>query len=276
MAGGGACAPSGTGAFATGATRTSTSSTSGIPSNSARTSSTERAVASSADTRAPPFFCISAPGCGSISSNVPAAFSLRCTIRARAPGAWQDFASEKATSSLGSEGSATGFCAGFGAGGATASSGSALEALERRSTRAPDFSTSGAGVRSAPEARRTSWTSASVACSSRSTCMRSGLRRCAFSLPINVSATWAISTMVGRPMVAALPLTECTRRKIESQSGPPGGSCSIRTSSEASSSRCSIASAMKACKYLWGASAMGPTRRAPSSPPPGRPRRGRA
>src|SRR6267142_480442 len=87
--------------------------------------------------------------------------------------------------------------------------------------------------------------------------MRWGLRCCAFSLPINVSATWAISTIVGRPMVAALPLTECTRRKIESQSGPPGGSCSIRTSSEASCSRCSIASAMKACKYLWGASAMG-------------------
>src|ERR687883_55486 len=43
---------------------------------------------------------------------------------------------------------------------------------------------------------------------------------------------------------------------MESQSAPPGASCSMRTSSDASCSSCSVASAMNACRYLWGASAI--------------------
>ena len=261
-----------------GAGRTSISSTSGIPSNAARTSSVGRAVASSAVTRTPPFFCISAAGCGSISSRTPSPFSFRCTIRLRAPGAWHALERENATSSLGVPGSATGFCAAIrgAGGGAGTPSGRRRDASASLAASASGAPSSARGACAVPEACCTSCTSASVAWSSRSTWVRSGLACCAFSLPIRVSAAWAMATMPERPMVAALPFTECTRRKIESHSAPPGASCSILTSSEASCSSCSVASATKACRYLWGACAMTATRRAPSSPPRARPPRGRA
>ena len=267
----------GSGAFATGAALTSTSSTSGIPSNAARTSSGGRVVASSAVTRTPPFFCISAAGCGSISSRTPSPFNFRCTIRLRAPGAWHALESEKATSSLGVPGSATGFCPTIRDAGSGASrSGRTRDASASLAASASGAPSSARGAWAVPDACCTSCTSSSVACSSRSTCVRSGFACCAFSLPISVSAAWAMATTPERPMVAALPFTECTRRKIESQSAPPGTSCSILTSSEASCSSCSVASATKACRYLWGACAMTSTRRAPSSPPRARPLRERA
>src|SRR5467141_1334095 len=65
-----------------------------------------------------------------------------------------------------------------------------------------------------------------------------------------------MSTMASSPMVAALPLIEWTRRKIASQSGPPGGSCSSRTNSPLSSSSASRASARKSGRYFCGPSAI--------------------
>ena len=74
------------------------------------------------------------------------------------------------------------------------------------------------------------------------------------------SAACAMSTMRVKPSVPALPFTECMRRKIESQSGAAGGSCSSRTNSDCRAARCSAASATKSVRYLWEAAGT-PSRR---------------
>src|SRR5207302_1837665 len=104
----------GRGAAASGAGRTSTDSTSGTPARVSRTSSGALAVARSAASRAPPFFCNSCCGDGSSSSSVPSPLSLRWTMSARAPGAWQLLATVTKTSRRGSAGSATTASAAFG------------------------------------------------------------------------------------------------------------------------------------------------------------------
>ncbi len=72
-------------------------------------------------------------GVGSISNKTPSVFSLRSTILARAPGAWQAFVTEKKTSRRGSDGStAAGFSAGWGACAGGGASGMALDASASR------------------------------------------------------------------------------------------------------------------------------------------------
>src|SRR5216684_1031440 len=245
--------PSSTGRAA-GAMRTSTWSTSGSATSASRTSSVAVSVASSAVIRAPPFCCMSCAGVGSISRSVPIALSLRCTIRARAPGAAQVLASPTDTSSRGSDGSAAGITGGGGTGrtAVSAGSGSAWAALASRSTSVMVRSSS-----SFLSSLTISFTSASVAAKSRSTSARSIFPCLPLSRAIRFSAACAMSTIREKPRVAALPFTECMRRKIASHKGAAGGSCSSRTSSDWSVARCSDASATKRVRYLWEADGTG-------------------
>ena len=225
--GGGRGRPSSTGRAA-GAMRTSTCSTSGSATSASRTSSVAVSVASSAAIRAPPFCCMSCAGVGSISSSVPIALSLRWTISARAPGAAQVLERTTDTSRRGSDGSAVGITGGGGTGRAlSAGSGSAWAALASRSTSVMVLSSS-----SFLSSLTISLTRASVAAKSRSTSARSIFPSFPLSRAIRFSAACAMSTMRVKPSVAALPFTECMRRKIASHSDAAGGSCSNRTSSD--------------------------------------------
>ena len=227
--------------------RTSTSSTSGSAEIAARTSSVAVSVARSAEIRAPPFCCMSCAGNGSISRSVPIALSLRCTMRARAPGAAQVLERKTATSRRGRLASATG--GGWGGEGvrsaAAPGSGSACAALASSSTRVMVSSSS-----SFLSSLTISLTSASVAAKSRSTSARSSLSFFALSRAMRFSAACAMSTMRPKPSVPALPFTECMRRKIESHRGAVGGSCSRRTSSDCRAARRSAASATNSVRYL--------------------------
>jgi len=209
------------GAVATGARRTSTSSTSGIPSKSARTASIGRAVARSAVTRRAALLLHQRRRRGIHLQQRPRALQLALHDQGARSGGLAGLGERERHVDPGQRRIGARFSGPAWAAPRPAPRRQRLRGGRQPVHERPRHAGLGGGLPSVPEARRTCWASASVACKSRSTCARSGRFCCALSLPISVSAAWATSTSETRPTVAPLPFTECTRRKIESHSGRP-------------------------------------------------------